>query len=150
MASSKYTRDARFKLWLFRILDWICLALPIVIYVIIALCGVAVVAQKVAVVSTVMVAIILTLFNVISQKRLRCPVWIVLIGLYIAIKEYLLPLVIILAITSVLDDLVFTPLISYYRTKLIANKAMDERLPDEKEREQDTSRLQQETTSVEG
>ena len=29
-----------------------------------------------------------------------------------------------------LFDLVFTPLIGYYRTKLIANKAMDERLPD--------------------
>jgi hypothetical protein len=44
-----------------------------------------------------------------------------------------MPLIIILAITSILDDLVFTPLIGYYRTKLISNKAMDERLPDEKE-----------------
>ena len=131
MKQSKYTREARFKLWFFRILDWIFLGLPLIIYVIIALCGGALVAQKVAVVSTVMVAIILTVFNVISQKRLRCPIWILLIGLYIAIREYLLPLVIILAITSILDDLVFTPLISYYRTKLIANKAMDERLPDE-------------------
>ena len=136
MKQSKYTRDARFKLWFFRILDWVLLGLPLIIYVIIALSGGALVAQKVAVVSTVMVAIILTVFNVISQKRLRCPIWILLIGLYIAIKEYLLPLVIILAITSVLDDLVFTPLISYYRTKLIANKAMDERLPEEDEKEE--------------
>ena len=131
--SSKYTKDARFKLWLFRILDWICLGLPIIIYVIIALAGDGLVAQKVAVVATTMVAIILTVFNIISQKRLRCPIWIILIGLFIAIKRYLLPLIIILAITSILDDLVFTPLISYYRTKLIANKAMDERLPDEDE-----------------
>lgn len=136
MKQSKYTRKARFNLWFFRILDWVLLGLPLIIYVIIALSGGALVAQKVAVVSTVMVAIILTVFNVISQKRLRCPIWILLIGLYIAIKEYLLPLVIILAITSVLDDLVFTPLISYYRTKLIANKAMDERLPEEDEKEE--------------
>jgi len=128
---SKYTKEARFKLWFFRILDWICLGLPIIIYVIIALAGDGLVAQKVAVVATTMVAIILTVFNIISQKKLRCPIWIILIGLFIAIKRYLLPLIIILAITSVLDDLVFTPLISYYRTKLIANKAMDERLPDE-------------------
>lgn len=135
--SSKYTKDARFKLWLFRILDWICLGLPIIIYVIIALAGDGLVAQKVAVVATTMVAIILTVVNIIAQKRLRCPIWIILIGLFIAIKEYLLPLIIILAITSILDDLVFTPLISYYRTKLIANKAMDERLPDEEDEEKE-------------
>lgn len=132
--ASKYTKECRFKLWLFRILDWICLAAPLIIYVIIALSsGEAVVAQKVAVVSTTMVALILTAFNVLSQKKLRCPIWIVLIGLFVAIRDYLMPLIIILAITSILDDLVFTPLIGYYRTKLISNKAMDERLPDEKE-----------------
>lgn len=132
--ASKYTKDCRRKLWLFRILDWICLAAPLIIYVIIALAngGIAV-GYKVAVVSTTMIAIILTAFNVIAQKKLRCPIWIVLIGLYVAIRDYLMPLIIILAITSILDDLVFTPIISYYRTKLISNKAIDERFPDEKE-----------------
>lgn len=72
--SSKYTRDARFKLWLFRILDWICLGLPIIIYVIVALAGDGLVAQKVAVVATTMVAIILTVVNIVAQKRLRCPI----------------------------------------------------------------------------
>jgi len=132
MASSRFTKECRFKLWFFRILDWICLAAPLIIYVIIALSsGDAIVAQKVAVVSTTMVALILTAFNVISQKKLRCPIWIVLIGLFVAVRDYLMPLIIILAITSVLDDLVFTPLISYYKTKLISNKAIDERLPEE-------------------
>lgn len=132
MAASKFTKDCRRKLWFFRILDWICLGLPLIIYVIVALVnGEAVVAQKVAVVSTTMIALMLTVFNAISQKKLRCPIWIILIGLFVAIRDYLMPLIIILAITSILDDLVFTPLIGYYRTKLIANKAMDERLPDE-------------------
>lgn len=107
--------------------------MPLIIYIGIALSsGEAIVAQKVAVVSTTMIALILSVFNVLSQKRLRCPIWIILIGLFVAVRDYLMPLIIILAITSVLDDLVFTPLISYYKTKLIANKAMDERL-DEKE-----------------
>lgn len=134
MAASKFTKECRFKLWFFRILDWICLGLPLIIYVIVALAnGEAVVVQKVAVVSTTMIALILTVFNALSQKKLRCPIWIVLIGLFVAIRDYLMPLIIILAITSILDDLVFTPLISYYKTKLIANKAMDERLPDTEE-----------------
>lgn len=127
------TKESRFKLWFFRILDWICLALPLIIYIIIALAGDGLVAQKVAVVSTAMVAIILTAINIIAQKRLRCPIWILLIGLYIALSEYLMPLIIILAVTSVVDDLVFTPLISYYRSQLISNKTIDSRFPDERE-----------------
>lgn len=134
MKGSKFTRDCRRKLWFFRILDWLCLAAPLIIYIIIALAnGEAVVAQKVAVVSTAMIAIMLTIFNTVAQKKLRCPIWIVLIGLFVAIRDYLMPLIIILAITSVLDDLVFTPVISYYKTKLISNKAIDERLPEESE-----------------
>lgn len=131
------TKESRFKLWFFRILDWICLALPLIIYIIIALAGDGLVAQKVAVVSTAMVAIILTAINIIAQKRLRCPIWILLIGLYIALSEYLMPLIIILAVTSVVDDLVFTPLISYYRSQLISNKTIDSRFPDEREENQE-------------
>lgn len=128
MAASQFTKNCRNKLWLFRILDWICLAAPLIIYVIIALCNDGIrVGYKVAVVSTAMIAIILTIFNVIAQKKLRCPIWIMLIGLYVAIRDYLLPLVIILAITSILDDLVFTPLIHYYYTKTVASKTIDQR-----------------------
>lgn len=128
MASSEVTKVCRMKLWLYRIIDLLVLFAPLTIYVCIALFneGVTTVG-KVSLVGTVAIALILSLFNIIAQKRLRCPLWICLIGLYIAVKEWLLPLIIILAIVSVLDDLILTPLISYYRTKLIANKAIDER-----------------------
>jgi len=134
--SSEYTKVCRMKLWLYRILDLLILFAPVVIYVIIALTkdGVTV-TGRVSVVGTVCIALILSLFNIIAQKRLRCPIWICLIGLYIAIKEYLLPLIIILAVVTILDDLILTPLISYYRSKLIANKAIDERIADGELRE---------------
>ena len=134
MAASAFTKSCRKKLWFFRILDWVCLSLPLLIYLVIALENDGIkVSQKVAVVGTLIVAIILTILNVIGQKRLRCPIWIILIGLFIAIRDQLLPLVIILAIVSVLDDLVFTPVISYYHTKTIASKTIDQRLEAEKE-----------------
>jgi len=128
MAQSEFTKNCRRKLWLYRILDWICLLAPLIIYCGIGLSnGGVTVAGKVGLVSTIIIALALTGFNVIAQKRLRCPIWILLIGLYVAMKEVLLPLVIILAVTSVLDDLVFTPLISYYHSKTIASKTMDQR-----------------------
>lgn len=126
--ASKYTKKYRAKLWITRIISWICLFLPVLIYIVLALANGNVLAVgKVAVVGSVMIAGILTAVNVIAQKKIRCSIWIIVLGLYIAIREYLLPLIIILAITSILDDLVFTPLIAKYYTKLQANEAMDER-----------------------
>lgn len=128
MAASEFTKSCLRKLWFFRILDFICLATPLLVYIVIALCSNGIrVGYKVAVISTLLIALILTIFNIIAQKKLRCPIWIVLIGLYVAIKNWLLPLVIILAITSILDDLVFTPLIHYYYTKSVASKTIDDR-----------------------
>lgn len=128
MAASKYTKECRAKLWILRILDWICLFLPLLIYICVALSSNGVLAiQKVAVVGSVVVAGILTAINIMSQKKIRCSVWIIVLGLYMAIKEYLLPLIIILAITSILDDLVFTPLINKYYTKTVASETIDER-----------------------
>lgn len=128
MATSEFTKSCRRKLWFFRLLDWICLAAPLIVYVIIALFNDGIkVTYKVAVISTLMIALVLTVFNIIAQKRLRCPIWIVIIGLYIAIRDYLMPLIIILACTSILDDLVFTPLIQYYYTKTVASKTIDQR-----------------------
>lgn len=127
--TTDYTKNVRRQLWLYRIIDIMCLFLPVAIYVVIALTedGVTV-AGKVSVVGTVAIALILCVFNVVAQKKLRCPIWIILIGLYIAIQKYLLPLIIILAITTILDDLILTPIISYYRTKLISSKTIDERI----------------------
>ena len=134
MASSEFTKSCRRKVWFFRILDWIGLAVPLLIYLIIALATDGIkVGYKVAVVGTLIIAVILTIFNVIAQKRLRCPIWIILIGLFVAIREWLLPLVIILAVVSVLDDLVFTPCIHYYYTKTVASKTIDQREAAEKE-----------------
>lgn len=128
MAASNFTKVCRAKLWLFRILDWLCLCTPLIVYIIIALCNDGIkVGYKLAVVSTLFIAIILTIVNIISQKRLRCPIWIIIIGLFIAIRDYLMPLIIILAIVSILDDLVFTPLIHYYYTKTVASKTIDQR-----------------------
>ena len=129
MACSEFTKCCRRRLWFFRILDWVCLSLPLLVYLSMALADDGIkVGYKVAVVGTLVIAVILTIFNIIAQKRLRCPIWIILIGLFVAIRDHLLPLIIILSVVSVLDDLVFTPIIHYYYTKTVASKAIDQRL----------------------
>ena len=128
MASSKFTKKSRTLLWTWRLIDWLCLFAPRIIYLIIGLVNDNVTTGgKVTLVAMLFIAIILTVINVVAQKHLRCPIWVLLIGIYVAMEKYLMPLVIILAITSILDDLVFTPIIHYYYTQTVASKTMDKR-----------------------
>lgn len=128
MASSKFTKKSRALLWTWRLIDWLCLFAPLIVYLIIGLVNDNVTTGgKVTLVAMLFIALILTVINVVAQKHLRCPIWVLLIGLYVAMEKYLMPLVIILAITSILDDLVFTPIIHYYYTQTVASKTMDKR-----------------------
>lgn len=126
--TSNYTKHIKRKLTLYRFLNYALLLTPLLIYVIIAIADDGVVVSgKVAVVGSVMAAIILTVFNIIAKAHLTCMKWIVFLGLFVAVREILLPLVIILAVVSCLDDLIFSPLIKKYKTKLIAAQTIDER-----------------------
>lgn len=128
MASSKFTKKSRALLWTWRLIDWLCLFAPLIVYLIIGLVNDNVTTGgKVTLVAMLFIALILTVINVVAQKHLRCPIWVLLIGIYVAMEKYLMPLVIILAITSILDDLVFTPIIHYYYTQTVASKTMDKR-----------------------
>ena len=128
MATSKFTKKSRALLWTWRLIDWLCLFAPLIVYLIIGLVNDNVTTGgKVTLVAMLFIALILTVINVVAQKHLRCPIWVLLIGIYVAMEKYLMPLVIILAITSILDDLVFTPIIHYYYTQTVASKTMDKR-----------------------
>ena len=128
MATSNFTKKSRALLWTWRLIDWLCLFAPLIVYLIIGLVNDNVTTGgKVTLVAMLFIALILTVINVIAQKHLRCPIWVLLIGLYVAMEKYLMPLVIILAITSILDDLVFTPIIHYYYTQTVASKTIDKR-----------------------
>ena len=125
---SDYTKNCLRKMWLYRVIDWILIIGPIFTYVCIGLAdgGIATWA-KVTMIGCCAAALIVIIVNTILQKRLRCPMWLVLIGLVAAIKNYLLPLIIILSLVTILDDLVLTPLIENYRDKYRASKVQDER-----------------------
>ena len=126
---SNYTIRTRRVLWAFRVMNLVFLFLPVIIYVIIALAnGGVTVPGTISIVASVMVSIILTTFNVIAKNHLRCPRWILLIGLYVAFRESLLPLIIMLAVTSALDDFFFTPLIKHFKAELETSMVIDKRM----------------------
>ena len=73
-------------------------------------------------------ALILTIINVVFKYHMRSTIWILMIGLYVAVDN-IVPLLIILAITTIIDEFILTPLAKRYRSKYSINKEIDKRMP---------------------
>lgn len=110
---------------LFGFLSFICVSLPILIFLVLAFVNGSVASQTTLGI-TFIIAIILTLINVIFKYHLRCTLWILLLGIYASLGN-ILNLLIIMAITTCLDEFAFTPLHIHYKNKYIINKEIDKR-----------------------
>lgn len=129
MADSDFTKKIRRLYWLYRILDIACLAAPVFVYALIGLfSGQTLIGGRIALAFSFVIVIMMTVLNAVAKLRLRSPVWITILGLYIAMRDRLLPLVIILALTSALSDFVFHPLAKKYEARLSASRTIDSRM----------------------
>lgn len=126
--ASKITKKSYLGLWVLRIIDVIILIGPLATYLVLVLCGKLPVRThgEFVVLGASAIGLILVIANVVFQKHLRSPIWIVFLGFAYALDK-LLPLVITIAICSILDEFVVTPLIKYQRQKWVSNRAYDER-----------------------
>ena len=100
---------------------------PLAVYTIKAVFESTVVYQKVALVSTVFIVLIMTAISIVNKITLKSRLWIVLIGLYICLDHIMTPLILI-AVSQTLDELIISPLKRSAKTKLIINKQIDARM----------------------
>lgn len=127
MATSERTIQLKNRLLYLRFLDIMMLVSPFFYYFVSGLIVGEAVIQKVALVSSVMIAGLVCLVNTIFKFHLRFPLWIALIGIHVALGN-VLPLLVITAVFSGIDEMLLTPLIKKTKAALIANKEMDKRL----------------------
>lgn len=120
--TKKYTRLA----CLFWLLTFMCVYAPLISYAVAAFVN-AEVEQKATLGITLVVAAILTAINVIAKYHIRSTLWIVLLGIYYCMKE-IMPLLLIIAIGTILDEFVFTPLYKSYKNKARINREIDKRV----------------------
>ena len=73
------------------------------------------------------VALVVTLINIVAKLHLRCIPWILLLGIYLCLKD-ITSLLIIMAITTIIDELILTPLHKSFKNKYTINKEIDKRL----------------------
>ena len=73
------------------------------------------------------VALVITLINIVAKLHLRCIPWILLLGIYVCLKD-ITTLLIIMAVTTIIDELILMPLHKSFKSKYTINKEIDKRL----------------------
>lgn len=99
---------------------------PILVYVIIGFIN-GEVHEKVTLGISFMVAVILLAINLIFKYHIRSILWILVLGIYFCLDN-ILPLLLVIAISTILDEFVFSPLHKHYAAKAKINKEIDKRI----------------------
>lgn len=119
--TEKYKKKAKF----YNFLSFFITVVPILIYVVIGFME-GTIGQKITLGMCLVAVIILVILNLLFKHIPRCGVWIILAGLAYACNS-IVPLLLIMAITTALDELVLSPLAKKYKNLYTINKEIDKR-----------------------
>ena len=117
------TKKYKIKLNICRLLSFTITVLPVIIYTIKGFMDGSI-GEKVSLGICVILALIFMLINVMFKYHIRSTLWVLLIGIYVCIDN-IIPLLIIMATTTIIDEFVLVPLINKYKNKYIINKEID-------------------------
>lgn len=117
------TKKYKIKLNICRLLSFTLTVLPVVIYTIMGFMD-GTIGEKVSLGICVILALIFVLINIMFKYHIRSTLWVLLIGIYVCIDN-IIPLLIIMAATTIIDEFVLVPLINKYKNKYIINKEID-------------------------
>ena len=117
------TKKYKIKLNICRLLSFTLTVLPVIIYTIMGFMD-GTIGEKVSLGICVILALIFVLINIMFKYHIRSTLWLLLIGIYVCIDN-IIPLLIIMAATTIIDEFVLVPLINKYKNKYIINKEID-------------------------
>lgn len=123
---SETTKSLKRKTLIFHFLSWFLTFAPILIWLCIALAKSNDV-TKTALSLSLVVAMLLSLVNLLLKYSIRSTIWILLIGIYIALKD-ITPLLILIAVCTILDEFIVHPLYKHYKERYHVNKEIDKRV----------------------
>ena len=127
MKQSELTKKNKTLYWIFSILSFIATFVPIMFYIVKGYIEADLTTEKVGLTCTIMIAIILTAINFLLKYNIRSTLWILLLGIYFCLDNILV-MIIIIAVGTILDEFILTPLKKSYKNKYTINKEIDRRL----------------------
>lgn len=84
--------------------------------------------QKATLGITLSIAAILFIINMVFKYHIRSVLWILVLGIYFCIDS-IMPLLLMVAVGTILDEFVLTPLHKSFKNKAKINREIDKRLP---------------------
>lgn len=104
--------------------------LPLIVYIIKGYASIEVSeARKVTLTMAMMIALLLSIYNILAKKHMRSVIWILLLGVYFALQKIEL-LLLLMAICTIVDEFIVEPLMKKYKLKWKTNNEIDSRLED--------------------
>lgn len=119
------TKKYKTRYRIYKALSIIITLVPLLIYVVLGFQQ-GTVGQKVTLGVCLLTALILVMMNILFKHIPRCGLWIVLTGLAYACNSITV-LLLVLALTTALDELILSPLANKYKQLYIINKEIDKR-----------------------
>lgn len=122
---SKITQGYKHKRNVLRLLSILLLIVPILVYAIIGFSR-GEIGEKFTMGMCLLISFIFVLINALFKANIRSTLWILLIGIHICIDN-ITTLLFIMAITTMLDEFLVTPLAKHYAQKYTINVEIDKR-----------------------
>lgn len=126
MAQSQITRKYANLSILFGCLSFLVLTAPIIYYAVLAFINGETTEKFTLGITFVMAAIFLAI-NVIFKYRIRSTIWVVVLGIYCCLDNIQM-LLIMVAVGTILDEFILTPLHKSYKQKAGINREIDKRI----------------------
>lgn len=121
--TKKYKRLHAFLLIISLILN----LFPICFYTVKAFIESSATVHKVALCSTIFIALILTTISLLTKVSLRSTLWVLVIGLYFCLDN-VMDMILFIAIFQVVDEMIITPIRKNIKQKLTIHKELDKRI----------------------
>ena len=82
--------------------------------------------EKVTLSMTLVICLIFVLINAVFKYHIRSTIWIMLLGIQICLNN-ITALLVIIALATMMEEFIFTPLAKKYKQKYIINNEIDKR-----------------------
>ena len=121
--TKKYKKRAK----ILSILSFIVLFVPLIVYIVMAFAnGGITVSKKVILGFSLIFALVLTIINALTKFRIRSTIWIILLGIYYCLNN-ILPLLLMIAIGTITDEFILSPLQKKNKRLYEINNEIDKR-----------------------
>lgn len=124
---SKVTKKYRNLARLFSVLSFILTLGPILYYIITGYIEADLTKEKVTLTCMVMCSIILVAINVLLKYNIRSTIWLLVLGIYVCVDN-IMPLLLMVALGTIADEFIVTPLKKSFKNKYSINREIDKRI----------------------